>query len=132
MIYGTGVDIVNIDRIKRSLEKNEGFRELVFTQKEVEYCDREKANYESYAARFAAKEAFLKALGTGWRGELSFNEIEVFNDEFGKPGIRLYGDTLKEYRKLPGGRVHVSLSHTAQQAVAYVIIEIESGTDGNS
>lgn len=125
MIYGIGTDIVDVDRVKRSMEKNEGFKELVYSEKEISYCEKGRINYESFAGRFAAKEAFLKALGTGWRGDLAFNEIEITNDEKGKPFIALQGNTLKAFNKLPGGKMHLSISHTAGQAVAFVIIEIE-------
>lgn len=122
MIIGIGCDIIEIDRVKRACER-EGFVKRVFTEKEIAYCEaRKKQAFSSYAARFAAKEAVLKALGTGLReGELK--EIEVFNDELGKPSISLYG-YHKELAEQKGVRnIHLSLSHSQAEAIAYCIME---------
>lgn len=125
MIFGIGTDIVEITRIKKSIEKEDGFRELVFSDKEISYCEKGNINFDSYAGRFAAKEAFLKAFGTGWRGKLAFREIEITNDTLGKPGITLSGDTLKEFKDTAAGKIHLSISHASGQAVAFVIIEVD-------
>ena len=119
-----GVDIVEIDRIRKAVE-NEKFVERVFTKFEVEYCNSKKAGkYESFAARYAAKEAALKAFGTGMaRRGLSINDIEVRNDSLGKPEIRLYGQAMVEYEAIMAKSISISLSHSSEYAVAVVIIE---------
>lgn len=117
---GIGTDIVEVDRIAARILKGEGFRELVFTPLEIAYCERQTNAYESYAARFAAKEAFLKALGTGWGGSgIHFNEIEIRNNEAGKPEIHLVGNATG---KLGDWQVFVSLSHVKAVAMATVVI----------
>ena len=76
-----GVDIVEVTRIKNAIEKNNGFLEKVFTKKEIEYCEKRKNKYQSYAGRFSAKEDFVKAIGTGFNNEISFKDIEILNDD---------------------------------------------------
>lgn len=117
---GIGTDIIEVERIASKIEKGEGFRELVFTPLEIAYCEKQANAYESYAARFAAKEAFLKALGTGWGGSgMNFNEIEIRNNEAGKPEIHLIGNAAG---RLKGRQVFVSLSHVKSVAMATVVI----------
>ncbi|WP_224995961.1 holo-ACP synthase [Cesiribacter sp. SM1] len=123
MISGTGIDIVEVDRIRESIEKNERFKTLVFSTDEILYCEKQATAYQSYAARFAAKEALFKALGTGWRGKLAFNEVSVVNDQWGKPYIHLTGDTLKTVEALGSTNIHISISHAKAYATAVVIIE---------
>lgn len=106
-----GIDMVKVSRIKEAIEKNENFKEKVFTLKEIEYCEKKKNKYESYAARFAAKEALAKALGTGFRN-LRFKDIEIENDILGKPKI-----SYKDFN------IKVSLSHEREYAIAIAIIE---------
>ena len=122
MIFGTGIDLIEVERVADRMQKS-GFRELVFSQNEISYCEAAANKYEHYAARFAAKEAFLKALGTGWRNGTAFNEIEIYNDEEGKPGIIFLGKTLETVTKMKLGKVFVSLSHLKTVASAMVIIE---------
>jgi len=121
MIAGIGTDIIQVERIKRAIEK-ETLKLKVFSAREIEYCDKDKSG-ESYAARAAGKEAFFKALGTGWRDKMGISEVEILNDELGKPFIELSGETLKVFERKGGGRIHISLSHTKENAVAFVIIE---------
>ncbi len=117
---GLGTDIVEVDRIADKIGKNQGFRELVFTPLEIAYCEKQAGKYESYAARFAAKEAFLKALGTGWGGSgINFNEIEVRNNESGKPELFLIGNAAP---RMEGMQVLLSLSHVKTVAMATVVI----------
>lgn len=123
MIKGTGIDIAEPGRIAIAIEKERGFRELVFSQNEIAYCESKTNKYQHYAARFAAKEAFFKALGTGWKNNTSFNEVEVFNDLEGKPGIRLLSGTAQTLAHLGEARIFVSLSHIPSLATAVVIIE---------
>ena len=123
MIIGTGIDIIEVDRIATSVGRDSGFRELVFSKTEIKYCNSKAAPFEHYAARFAAKEAFMKALGQGWSGSLSFNEIEVVNQANGKPHLRISGQTEKELAPLGIQKMHVSLSHLKTMATAIVILE---------
>jgi holo-[acyl-carrier protein] synthase len=130
MISGTGIDIVEIDRIQKSLEKGNGFIEKVFSAEEIAYCQRKSKPAESFAGRFAAKEAFFKAFGTGWAGEMAFNEVSVIADSNGKPVLKLLGNT-RQIVNLEEASLHVSISHSANYATAIVIIET-SVTNGNS
>jgi len=123
MIYGIGTDIIEVSRIHAVMEKEIGFREKIFTLGEIAYCDTKRHKYENYAARFSAKEAFMKAIGTGWRFVIRFADIEVYHDEFGKPLIRLHGKA-EELGKIEGiSKIHVSLSHVKEIATAVVIVE---------
>lgn len=123
MIYGTGTDIIEVSRIQKAMERNIGFRDKIFTPDEIKYCEEKKNKYQHYAARFSAKEALLKAMGTGWRLGIRFADIEVYHDEFGKPLIRLTGKA-KEHAIQEGlKKIHVSLSHLKDLATAIVIIE---------
>lgn len=121
MILGIGTDIVEVERVKRALEK-EGMKQKVFTEREIAYCDKDNTA-QSYAARAAAKEAFFKALGTGWRGHMKITEVEILNDELGKPNIFLSGETLLIFQQKGGNTIQVSLSHIKEHALAFVIIE---------
>ena len=123
MIIGTGIDIIEVERIAQRVGRDSGFRELVFSQDEMNYCDSKTSRFEHYAARFAAKEAFLKAIGRGWDSGLSLHEIEVVNGPNGKPGLRLSGQTEKELAPLGIRFIHVSLSHLKTMATAVVILE---------
>ena len=100
------------------------FAERVFTDAEREYCDAKgAAAAQSYAGRFAAKEAFLKALKTGWRGKLGWQEIEVVNDQDGVPTLNLHGEAARLFEKSGAAQMHISISHTSEHAVAQVIFE---------
>ena len=119
-----GVDIVEIERIKKVLEEyGQTFKDRVYTASEVEYCEKVKAaKYKSYAARFAAKEAVSKALGTGIAGGISLQEIEIKNNPSGKPFVILYGKAKELYNGLASLSMDISLSHCDNYAVAYVSI----------
>lgn len=121
MILGIGTDIVEVERIQRALE-NESLREKAFSVREIEYCSKDKSG-QSYAARAAGKEAFFKALGTGWRDSMQLHEVEILNDDLGKPYIELSGETLNVFEHKGGGTIHISLSHIKLTAIAFVIIE---------
>ncbi|CAN5716253.1 holo-[acyl-carrier-protein] synthase [soil metagenome] len=123
MIYGIGMDLIEVERVAEKIGKKAGFRELVFSQKEIDYCELRTNKYEHYAARFAAKEAFFKAIGTGWRDGTAFNEIEITNADNGKPELSLIGKTAIAIEKLKLGKISVSLSHVKTMASAVVIIE---------
>jgi holo-[acyl-carrier protein] synthase len=123
MIIGTGIDIIEVERIAARVGRDNGFREFVFSKDEMNYCDSKASPFEHYAARFAAKEAFLKAIGKGWDTGLQWNEIEVVNEGNGKPGLRLSGQTEKMLSPLGIRIIHVSLSHLKTMATAVVILE---------
>lgn len=121
MILGIGTDIVEVARIKEAIGK-ESLKQKVYSPREIEYCDKDKSA-QSYAARGAGKEAFFKALGTGWRDKMNINEVEILNDELGKPFIELRGETLRTFEQRGGKTIQVSLSHIKDYAVAFVVIE---------
>lgn len=123
MIKGVGIDIVEVDRIAKSIEKDRGFRELVFSEEEIAYCEPRPQKYQHYAARFAAKEAFFKALGTGWANGTAFNEVYITNDEKGKPALKLKAGTALTLSHINPQHISVSLSHTPAMATAVVVIE---------
>lgn len=123
MIKGLGTDLIEVERVAAKITKEEGFRELVFTAYEIKYCETRANKFQHYAARFAAKEAFLKAIGTGWVSGIAFNEIEVYNDESGRPYLRFLGPTQKFLLEKGVGKSWVSLSHLSQISSAVVIIE---------
>jgi holo-[acyl-carrier protein] synthase len=122
MILGIGTDIVDVKRIAKSVE-NTSFTERVFSAGEIAYCESKVNKAESYAARFAAKEAFFKSLGTGWRGGMAFNEVEVQSDKLGKPFIVLLGNTKMEVAHHLIKHIHLTLSHTKDMSVAFVVLE---------
>ncbi|HSZ24309.1 MAG TPA: holo-ACP synthase [Cytophagaceae bacterium] len=123
MIVGIGTDIIEVDRIKKNIEAERGFVEKVYTKNEKEYCESKTNKAEHYAVRYAAKEAFFKALGTGWRGGMAFNEIEVINDALGKPDLIIKGETKVYLDKLGKVSIYITLSHVKLMAVAFVVIE---------
>ncbi len=125
MIFGIGNDIIEVKRIGQSLEKNVLLVNKLFTEKEQNYCNKKNENvkYQCYAARFAAKEAFFKALGTGYRYGMLFTEIEIFNDKLGKPGIKTSGKVSEFVTKNKISKIHLSISHVKDTATAFVILE---------
>jgi holo-[acyl-carrier protein] synthase len=125
LISGTGIDIIEVHRIQTVMERDLGFREKIFTEGEIAYCEKMKNKYQNYAARFSAKEAFLKAIGTGWRFGIRFADIDVYHDEFGKPLIRLTGKAEELALRDGITKIHVSLSHLKEMATAVVILEKE-------
>jgi holo-[acyl-carrier protein] synthase len=125
LISGTGIDIIEVHRIQTVMERDLGFREKIFTEGEIAYCEKMKNKYQNYAARFSAKEAFLKAIGTGWRFGIRFADIDVYHDEFGKPLIRLTGKAEELALRDGISKIHVSLSHLKEMATAVVVVEKE-------
>ena len=125
-IFGIGTDIVNIKRMEKSLKKRGNtFKDRIFSKKEIIYCDKKNNPYSFYAKRFAAKEALSKALGTGIRKGINFKDIEIVNDKFGKPSIKLKGSTrnfLKKKIKTRKYSIYLSLSDDEPWAQATVII----------
>lgn len=122
MIIGIGTDIIEIERIKNAIQTRPKLVERIFTPLEVEYCQKSGDFFASLAARFAAKEAVAKALGTGIR-DFKWVDIEVVNDGMGKPGIKTYGNAAEIMASLGADAVHVSLSHCRLSAVAMVVLE---------
>ena len=118
-----GNDIIEIERIRQAIERSSSFVERVYTPHEIDYCEsRNKGRYESFAGIYAAKEAFIKALGTGMRHG-SWQDIEIYHDELGAPLIRLQ-DTFKNiYETLGYTNIHVSISHCKEYAMSTVILE---------
>jgi holo-[acyl-carrier protein] synthase len=124
MIVGTGVDITEVVRIRAAVERfGERFLNRVFTPEEVRYCTSRPNTAERLAARFAAKEAGMKAVGTGWRHGVSWRDLEVVRQPGGRPTLRLSGKLAEFAARLGCRHTHLSLSHTAEQAIAFVILE---------
>ncbi|MBQ7667825.1 MAG: holo-ACP synthase [Clostridia bacterium] len=118
-----GTDIIEISRIEESIKKfGDNFTKKMFTKTEIEYCEKYKrAKYEHYAARFAAKEAAAKMLGTGFNGEFDFKDIEVTNDELGKPSVKLYNGALSLFNEKKLKDIKISISHSKEYAVCMII-----------
>ena len=123
MIFGLGTDIIEVERVNEKLIQDSGFKETLFTEFEIKYCESKKLSAVNYAARYAAKEAFFKALGTGWRNGLSFKDVEIINDESGKPIVELYGKAREIANENKFTNIQVSLSHLKNIVNAVVIIE---------
>jgi holo-[acyl-carrier protein] synthase len=124
MIVGTGIDIAEVSRIAQALARyGDRFIHRVFTEGEIRYCDSKANRVERYAARFAAKEAGMKALGTGWSHGVRWRDIEVSRQPGGRPTITFHGKAAEFAARLGAVHVALSLSHTAEQAIAQVILE---------
>jgi holo-[acyl-carrier protein] synthase len=124
MIIGTGVDIAEVGRIRESVERfGERFLHRVFTDGEIQYCSRKANQYESYAARFAAKEAAMKALGTGWNNGIRWRDVEVVRPKGQRPTIQFHGFAAELAKKMSVKNISLSITHTSEQALAHVILE---------
>ena len=124
MIFGTGLDIVEIDRIKNSLKKySPKFEQKIFTSAEIDYCQSQGDPAKHFAARFAVKEAVSKCMGTGITGALGFKDMEVINEETGKPILVMIGKGKKLFEKLELKSIHISISHDSTHAIAHAIAE---------
>ena len=124
MIIGMGTDLVEIERIRGSVERfGERFLRRIYTEDEIAYCMRKKNFAESFAARFAAKEAGAKALGTGISFGVSWTEFEVTRERRGKPGLKLSGRAAAIAQRMGVVRTVISLTHTRGMALAVVVIE---------
>lgn len=123
MILGIGTDITKIDRFESKIQST-SFLDKIYTKKEQDYCvAKNKEAVASFAARFAVKEAFMKALGTGYAEGVSFTETEVVVNEKGAPGLELSGETKKIASTKGVKAIHVSISHEKEYALAFVILE---------
>lgn len=126
MIHGTGIDLVDIDRLEKILQKwDMRFLNMVYSPDEIRYCSKKANPVIHYAARFAAKESFLKSLGMGLGMGIKLKDIEVRNDAEGRPVLNLYGKAREILEERGVESVHVSLSHSRMQAGAVVILEGE-------
>lgn len=124
MILGMGVDLAEVPRIRQSIERfGSKFIDRIYTPGEISYVERKANRFERYAARFAAKEAGMKAIGTGWRRGVTWHDFEVANLPSGRPTLRLSGKAAEFAARLGVKDISVSLTHTAEQALAVVILE---------
>ena len=126
MILGIGTDIIEIERINRAINNTPMFLEKIFTKRELDELNKSTLRVESVAGNFAVKEAVSKAVGTGMRG-FSFNDIEVFRDELGKPIVQV-SDKVKDIIKVDNYTFNVSISHNRTCAIAFVILESNQPT----
>ena len=123
MIFGIGTDIIEVKRIEIMIARGRQYLDTIFTNNEIEYCETKARKTEHYAVRYAAKEATLKALGVGWRNGLAFSDIEVINDELGKPQVFLHGKVKDYFDKHQIKQTSISLSHSKDSAIAMIILE---------
>lgn len=124
MIVGLGTDLADVDRVRGAIERHgKRFIERVYTPAEIAYAERKANRYERYAARFAAKEAGMKAIGTGWRHGVTWHDFEVTNMLSGRPTLAFHGVAAGFAQRLRVRTVSLSLTHTASQAMAVVILE---------
>ncbi len=120
---GIGTDLARVERIRRLLERYPGFVERVFSVQEIGYCRGKASPEQSYAARFAAKEAVMKALGTGWDGRVNWRDIEVVSPGSGPPQLRLSGGAEARMLALGADSILLSLTHEKEYALAFVVLE---------
>src|SRR6266571_2440101 len=124
MIVGTGIDIAEVPRIAESIARfGERFLRRIFTEEEIRYCESKANRIERYAARFAAKEAGMKALGTGWSHGVRWRDIEVVRPKGQRPTIQFHGQAAVFAEKLGTRNIALSITHTREQALAHVILE---------
>jgi holo-[acyl-carrier protein] synthase len=124
MIVGTGVDLAEVPRIRASIERfGRRFTDRIYTPAEIAYVERKANRYERYAARFAAKEAGMKAIGTGWKRGVTWHDFEVANLPSGKPTLKFHGVAAEIAKRLNVRQVSLSLTHTAELGMAHVILE---------
>jgi holo-[acyl-carrier protein] synthase len=124
MIVGMGIDVAEVKRIREVFEsQRERFVRRVYTQAEAAYCEQFKNKYERYAGRFAAKEAAMKALGTGWSRGVRWVDVEVARQRGGRPMLELHGEARKIADRLGVKHIAISITHTAEQAFAQVVFE---------
>lgn len=124
MIVGTGIDIAEVPRIAASIARfGERFLHRIFTEGEIRYCDSKANRVERYAARFAAKEAAMKAIGTGWNHGVTWRDVEVSRMPGGRPTLTFHGKAAEFAARLGAKHVALSLTHTAEHAIAQVILE---------
>jgi holo-[acyl-carrier protein] synthase len=126
VIVGTGVDLAEVERIRASFDRfGERFRNRIFTELEIAYVERKANKFERYAGRFAAKEAGMKAIGTGWKRGVRWHDFEVVNLPSGRPTLRLHGVASEVADRLGVTSIHLSITHTSELGMAHVILEKE-------
>jgi holo-[acyl-carrier protein] synthase len=124
MIVGTGVDLAEVPRVRHLIERyGRRFIERVYTPAEIAYVERKANRFERFAARFAAKEAGMKAIGTGWKFGVTWQDFEVANLPSGKPTLRLHGVAARVAEKLGVRHISLSLTHTTEYGLAHLILE---------
>jgi holo-[acyl-carrier protein] synthase len=124
MIVGTGIDIAEVDRIAASIARfGRRFTERIFTPDEIHYCESKANKAERYAGRFAAKEAAMKAIGTGWSRGVSWQDVEVTRVPGGRPTVTFHSKAAEFFHRLGAVRAHLSITHTKEHAMAQVILE---------
>ena len=124
MIFGTGLDIIEVDRIKNSIKQySPKFEQRVFTSSEISYCKSQGDPAKHFAARFAVKEAVSKCLGTGITGALGFQDMEITNKDTGQPVLKMIGKGKELFQKLKLKSIHISISHDRTYAIAHAIAE---------
>jgi holo-[acyl-carrier protein] synthase len=124
MILGTGVDLAEVARIREAIERHgERFIRRIYTDGEIAYVDRKANRFERYAGRFAAKEAGMKAIGTGWKRGVRWQDFEVSNLPSGRPTLRLHGEAARVAEQMGVKSISLSITHTAELGMAQVILE---------
>jgi len=123
LIFGIGTDIIEVDRVKLQLSKEKGLKEELFSPDEIEYCESKRYPEQHFAGKYAAKEAFFKATGTGWGSGYAFKQVEVLTDETGKPEMIVNGKAKAFITKHKIENIHVTVSHVKTMATATVILE---------
>jgi holo-[acyl-carrier protein] synthase len=124
MIVGTGIDLAEVERIRAAIERfGDRFVQRIYTSGEIAYVERKANRYERYAGRFAAKEAGMKAIGTGWKRGVRWHDFEIANLPSGRPTLRLHGEAARVAEKLGVRSIALSITHTSQFGMAQVILE---------
>ncbi|MDC0206204.1 holo-ACP synthase [Nitrospinae bacterium] len=124
MIFGTGLDIIEVDRIKNSIKQySPKFEQRVFTSSEISYCKSQGDPAKHFAARFAVKEAVSKCLGKGITGDFGFQDMEITNKDTGQPVLKMIGKGKELFQKLKLKSIHISISHDRTYAIAHAIAE---------
>ena len=123
LIFGIGTDIIEVDRILLQLSKTDGLKSKLFTEEEIKYCESKRYSEQHFAGRFAAKEAFFKALGTGWGSGFAFDQLEILNNKSGSPEFIVKGKVKEFIKTKKISKIHVSISHLKKIANAFVILE---------
>ena len=123
MIFGIGTDIIEIERIGKMVARGRQYLAAMFTENEIEYCESKARKSQHYAVRYAAKEATLKALSVGWRDGLAFCDIEVIDDDRGKPQLFVHGKVKELFEHHQIKQTSISLSHSKESAIALIILE---------
>jgi holo-[acyl-carrier protein] synthase len=125
VIFGIGIDIIEIKRVEKLSARGRQYLETIFTENEMDFCEAKARKHEHYAAQYAAKEALLKALGTGWQGGLAYSDIEIIHEESGQPKVFVRGKVKKYFDQHKIQQTSISMSHTRETAIAVIILEDE-------